>query len=255
MRFWLGIHETSWAASRVGVPVMMSRRRLEKQRPRRCSVPWVMDSGGFTELAKFDGWTIGPEQYADDVRRWSARLNGLEWCAPQDWMCEPEMVERTGLSVIEHQDRTLANFVALLAEELPVIPVLQGYTLADYVRHVADYQDEGIDLTTAPLVGLGSVCRRENTDEIAEIVTVLHDLGVTRLHGFGCKAGALSRVGHILASADSMAWSKAGKERGPCTHLRSRCANHLHYALTWRSDVLASVGSRHVQTPLFVETS
>jgi hypothetical protein len=61
-------------------------------------------------------------------------------------MREPWIVERTGLSVREHQDRTVANFAELCAlwdkwdskfvgvcqATCPFMPVLQGWTLADY---------------------------------------------------------------------------------------------------------------------------
>ena len=37
----------------------------------------------------------------------------LEWAAPMDWMCEPAMLARTGLTVEDHQRRTVANFLEL----------------------------------------------------------------------------------------------------------------------------------------------
>ena len=45
-----------------------------------------------------------------------------------DWMCEPAMLARTGLTVAEHQAGTVANYLELraAAPELPFIPVLQG---------------------------------------------------------------------------------------------------------------------------------
>ncbi|MFI5615635.1 MBL fold metallo-hydrolase [Amycolatopsis sp. NPDC051903] len=52
----------------------------------------------------------------------------------------------------------------------------------------------GIDLTQERLVGLGSVCRRDSTAEIAAIVTALWARGI-RLHGFGAKRDGLARIG------------------------------------------------------------
>ena len=86
-----------------------------------------------------------------------------------------------------------------------------------------------------PRVGLGSVCRRQSTAEIAVIVTALAARGL-RLHGFGIKTSGLHQYGHLLASADSMAWSYAAR-RAPalpgCTGHRN-CANCLTYATAWR---------------------
>lgn len=62
-------------------------------------------------------------------------------------MCEPVSVAKTGLSVGEHQRRTVDNFVRLrqFAPDLPIIPVLQGWRIGDYLRCADDYA--GIDLT------------------------------------------------------------------------------------------------------------
>jgi len=52
-----------------------------------------------------------------------------------DWMSEPIMLAKTGLTVAVHQARTVANYLALrdLAPDLPFIPVLQGWRLDDYL--------------------------------------------------------------------------------------------------------------------------
>ena len=68
-------------------------------------------------------------------------------------MCEPPMLARTGLSVREHQRRTVTNFMPLrqLAPDLPFIPVIQGWRLNDYLRCLAIYEAAGLDLRTEPL--------------------------------------------------------------------------------------------------------
>jgi hypothetical protein len=110
----------------------------------------------------------------------------------------------------------------------------------------------GVDLTTAPLVGVGSVCRRQSTAEVADILTALHRAGVTRLHGFGVKTQGLARYGHLLTSADSMAWSAQARHRPAlpgCNH--ATCANCRRYALTWRDRVLAALGATTARPALF----
>lgn len=140
----------------------------------------------------------------------------------------------------------VTNLVQLheMAPDLPFIPMLQGYTRSEY-EHCADlYATAGIDLTTEPLVGLGSVCRRQATKGAHAIVTALHARGITRLHGFGVKTLGLQRYGHLLTSADSLAWSfDARRLQRPspwCTSHRTakNCANCLPYALRWRTNLL-----------------
>lgn len=238
MIFYLGTHEVAWLAQ-VDVPLMVSRNRLTLRRHLpHARTRWVLDSGGFTELANHGEWRTDAHTYAADVHRYAEAIGRLDWAAPQDWMCEPFMTARTGLTVAEHQARTVGNYLDLRALDTPVIPVVQGYTLADYERCADLYTDAGVNLEREPVVGLGSVCRRENTDGIGRIVLAMHDRGI-HCHGFGCKAGAIRRYGDMLASADSLAWSYGGRRDGSCTHLKSRCANHLHWALSWRTAVLA----------------
>jgi hypothetical protein len=101
-------------------------------------------------------------------------------------------------------------------------------------------------------VGLGSVCRRQSTTEIAVIVTELARCGL-RLHGFGVKTGGLHLYGHLLASADSMAWSYAARRQPAlpgCTSHKN-CANCLTYATQWRHAVLGRYAVRGQQRSLF----
>jgi hypothetical protein len=247
--FYLGTHEPSWLA-RVRFPLFVSHRRLRRyQRLPVARCAWALDSGAFSELSSYGRWTVTPGAYVAAVRRYRRSIGRLAWAAPQDWMCEPVIVAKTGLSVAEHQRRTVANFVRLkqLAPDLPFIPVLQGWLTSDYLRCVARYAAAGVDLGAAPLVGLGSVCRRQGTEEIAAVVRTLYGRGL-RLHGFGVKADGLCRYGRYLASADSMAWSFHGRFVSGCSHRQAGQravgseANCPQFARQWRRRVLGSLG-------------
>jgi hypothetical protein len=248
VRFWLGTHEVGWL-ERMTVPLFISRVRLEKRKVLpRARGPWALDSGGFTQLNQPPHrWTLPADEYADVVALYASEVGNLAWAAPQDWMCEPWIVERTGLSVREHQERTVANYLEL-RDRGPFVPVLQGWTLEDYEACIALYTDAGVDLTAAPLVGLGTVCRRQATPEIARIVGALAGRGL-RLHGFGMKSRGLARVAHLLESADSMAWSFNARmawqheKRQLCGggH-RGSCANCSAWALRWRDGVVDGMG-------------
>lgn len=260
--FLLGTHQPGWLHANT-FPLFVSDRRLRLYRRLPVAAgPWALDSGGFTELATYGGWGHGPSPsaYAAQVRRYRDEIGRLLWAAPQDWMCEPFMLAKTGLSVAEHQARTVANLVELraLAPELPWIPVVQGWTVGDYLACVDRYAAAGVDLTDEPLVGLGSVCRRQATGEAAEIVGALHRAGVTRLHGFGVKTAGLLRYGHLLASADSLAWSFDARRRPPlpgCETQHRNCANCRTYANAWRARLLAQLIDRPVQPTLWEASS
>lgn len=226
-------------------PLFVSHRRLASRKsfPRAC-VPWALDSGGFSELSLYGEWRTGVGEYATAVRRYQAEIGRLEWAAIQDWMCEPLMRAKTGKTVREHQERTVASLGELraLAPEIHWIPVLQGWERSEYLEHLELYQRKGFDLAREPLVGLGSVCRRQATSEVEGLIRELSALGL-RLHGFGFKLRGLERVGRVLASADSMAWSFDARyaERLPGCSSHKNCANCVHWARRWREKVLATL--------------
>lgn len=257
-----------------GVALFVSRARLARRSPNRVMPralhDFALDSGGFTELKKFGRWRVSPAEYAAEVRRYRAQLGPerMLWAAPQDCMCEPWVIygknqhlgarheryfhgtrELRGLAdgddehdlttaVRIHQRLTVDNFLELraLAPDVPWIPVLQGWALEDYLHCVRLYEAAGVDLDTVPVVGVGSVCRREDTAEIAEIIGTLSALGL-RLHGFGVKTDGLAMYGERLASADSQAWSYGYRKRKirleSCTHKAQTCGYCLDGALAW----------------------
>lgn len=240
MRFYLGTHMTNWLAL-VDVPLFISDRRLAGRRDLPVArAPWALDSGGFTQLQLHGGWPPDAAKlYAERVDRYRAEIGRLAWVSPQDWMCEPHMIERTGLSVRDHQEHTIANYLELRPLIPEVVPVLQGWRLAEYLTCLDLYRSAGVDLTAQPVVGLGSVCRRQDTTEIETIVRELHRAGLA-LHGYGVKTNGLASYGRLLASADSMAWSFRARRTEPMPGRTHRsCANCLRYALRWRDNVLA----------------
>lgn len=260
MRFYLGTHMPAWLWNgAVDVPLFVSHTRLRtRRRPfPAASTRWALDSGSFSEVDKHGAaaFAAGSEPYVEAAYRYRDELGSVDWMAPQDWMVEPWMTDKTGLSVQEHQERTVRSVIELrqLAPDLPWAPVLQGWTVADYLACLDLYDQAGVDLRAEPIVGVGSVCRRQHTEPIVELVCELHSRGL-RLHGFGVKTSGVAALLDHLTSADSMAWSfharrdanervKAGLpgSRFGCTH-RS-CSNCPTFALWWRERVLATAAA------------
>lgn len=253
MKFYLGTHMTNWLRE-TDVPLFISHRRLARQKTVPKAVgSWALDSGGFTELSMHGRWLTGPGEYVEAVYRYQDEIGNLDWAAPQDWMCEPVMLDKTGLTVADHQARTVASVVELrdMAPDLPFVPVLQGWGLADYMRCVALYADAGIDVSAEPTVGLGSVCRRQSEDEIETICSTLAELGI-KLHGFGVKTLGLRYARH-LRSADSLAWSYNARRNPPIPgHSHKSCSSCLPWALRWRERVLRRAS---VQQPTLWESA
>ena len=242
MRFYLGTHMPNWLRE-LDVPLFVSRTRLEKYKGNlpRAAGRWVLDSGAFSEIQLHGRWTLTATDYAALVTRYQQEVGGLEWAAPMDLMCEPMMLSRTGLTITDHQRMTVRNYLELrmVNSDLPIIPVLQGWARDDYLRCVELYAQAGVELDEYQLVGLGTICRRQDTTEAAQIVRTLAGIRL-RLHGFGVKTTGLAEYGSLLESADSMAWSYDARRTLPlegCTH--RNCANCPKYAVAWRERLIS----------------
>jgi hypothetical protein len=82
MRFYLGTHQPAWLARDLGVPLLVSHRRLAgRRRLPRATGPWALDSGGFTELSLYGRWSTDAHAYVAAVRRYSEEIGNLDWAA------------------------------------------------------------------------------------------------------------------------------------------------------------------------------
>lgn len=209
--------------------------------PGEAVTEWMLDSGGFSELSMFGEWRTPAIQYAGEVKRWHNEVGRLRRAAIQDWMCEPFILQKTGQTVEQHQRHTVSSYLELsgLLPGFEWLPVLQGWTRDDYMRHVDMYYKARIYLHELPLVGIGSVCRRQHTAEAEAIIREIANQDI-RLHGFGFKMQGLARVSDALESADSLAWSFHARRRPPLPGCvgHKNCANCLTYALQWRKRML-----------------
>lgn len=233
------------------VPLFISFRQLRKRKKKRFNQKGsiCVDSGGFSEISLFGKWTVSPKAYIEELKRLENLNLNFEWIAQQDLMCEPTMLEKTGLSIEEHQNKTVENFKTLrsLEHDFKVIPVLQGQTIEEYINCLHKFESQGFDLRKEEIVGVGSVCRRNNTDEIKNIMKTLNQRDL-KLHGFGVKSNGLKKYGQYLESSDSLAWSASARYKSPCKLCTIKkvknCANCLDFALKWRSKVMASIPER-----------
>jgi hypothetical protein len=252
-RFYLGTHRGRWLEDHQfsGVPLFVTYNTLSAYQrhgddfPKGVATDYSIDSGAYTEISRYGEWRDPPDIYGGRVYRFIDDIGRPpDFVAIQDWPVEPAARAASGLTVEDHLEFTLDSLLYLRAE-FPLrhtswLPILQGWRLDDYLRHEAMHRAVGIDLTQEPLVGLGSVCKRGSSVEIAAIVTALAAMGI-RLHCFGVKRDGLARIGHAIASADSLAWSATARRSGirlpGCVH-RGPCNNCPRYARQWWQDTV-----------------
>lgn len=256
--FYLGAHQPIWL-ERSPVPLFVSDVRLRDRKSfPRALEEWGLDSGGFSIVSKFGAWNVTPREYVERVRRYSSEIGKLKFAAPQDWMCEPDIlrgnpklkIKGTGLKISDHIERTVNNFFELrsLAPELPFIPVLQGWTEGDYLDCMELYEKKGLSLKAQPLIGVGSICRRQNTLRAQMWIREWASYGL-KLHGFGFKIEGIKECFQSLETADSQAWSFHARRMKISNQDPEADSNSLEQALEWRSGLMEQLTPATQQTP------
>lgn len=216
MKFFIGLHQPADARHFDRCFVSINRIRTRKSSFPAREV--IIDSGAFTEIERYGEYRHAPEVYASEINHWQAQLGDAALAfVSQDYMCEAFILTKWGRTVAEHQALTIERYDRIRAAVTSayVMPVLQGYTPAEYVAHLRAYGDR---LAIGAWVGVGSVCKRNGDPRaIEDVLLAIHrERPDLKLHGFGLKTTALSSgvVWEVLHSADSMAWSYAARRQG-----------------------------------------
>lgn len=215
--FYLGIFNPSKAdfvdRACVSINVLERRRSIAINN-------WILDCGGYTTILKYGKYPDNPETYARKINHWS-QYGNLVAAASQDWLCLPSHLERTGLTVDDHQRLTIERYEALdnLVSSTIILPTLQGLVATDYVSHLYQY---GNRLQFGQWVGVGSLKGRSVESVEIVLAAIKSHRPDLRLHGFGCGLEYLasSTIFQLLHSADSMAWSynaRRRKRKSDCT--------------------------------------
>ena len=190
---------------------------------------FFLDSGGFSCLNRYRDYPWTPEAYRSLIWHYKP-----DYVATMDYPCEPEIKRLIPLGSGEASRALETNYsriratvflaIWLLEQDLPahttVVPVIQGYTLEEYLTCVDLYEKHGI-FDIADYFAIGSMCRRWRVEEIAKLVTGIVDYVWSthpnvRFHLFGLKLSALKNraIFERAYSVDSAAWSlnpKRGK--------------------------------------------
>lgn len=255
-----------------GYPVMVSASAYWDAARARFIVPQAssledcdlaLDSAGFTAVLNWK--RKGAQPGMAGVFPWScaaylelAQLLQPSWYSQADLCCEKELA--TSPQEVDHRIRVTATLLEGMLRQLyawcnelvkelpqrvvenmirPPVPVLQGWTAADYRRSLdllnevwARWQPW---LDPPRLIGIGSVCRRDTFHPEHGLLAIVDSLqenlpAGSALHLFGVKGEAVEHLRHRrdIASADSMAYDLAARIKahgqGVSNTMPRRCA-------------------------------
>ncbi len=232
MRFYIGMHVIShidmFENSFISVNILKERK--SDIHPNN----WVLDSAAFTQVLALGDFIMSPSDYVNHINRWS-RCGHLIAAVSQDYMCESFILKKWNRTVHDHQRKTVDRFYTIidLNPNVYILPVLQGYTLEDYLKCADMY-----NFPPGCYVGIGSVCKRNrNIDEVKSILKGVADYTGFNLHGFGLKLTALQNpeIRKLLSSSDSMAWSFNARTESNFT--RGNRANDWTYAMEYYNKI------------------
>jgi hypothetical protein len=182
-------------------------REWRRKRFKRSFGLKFLDSGGYLMLLRYGYYPFSVVNYANLV----ARLKP-DFYATMDYACEPDLVDtsKVRLRTVEARIRATVDNAEGLAEweshlSGRMVPVIQGYTLAQYESCINLYNERGL---IRDYMAVGSMCQRRNNDDldciIPAVYRVAQDAGVKRLHFFGLKLSSdLRHLDKYIYSRDS----------------------------------------------------
>jgi len=216
-RFYLSLASSSqrYAAKTLGYPYILVNYMTRMNKPPQYGYEELfIDSGGFSSSLLSGEYTKSDDEYL-----WHVEELQPDYFALRDYPCEPELLKQHGRTVEMHQEMTLEHHLQLLdkLDNYDItgdwVPVLQGWTLEEYLDCVDLFREHGL---LCDYVAIGSVCRRGSQNEIRRIISVVkHQIGGRRLHAFGLNVGVL-RDPHLWScvySVDSGAFDYAARKR------------------------------------------
>ena len=160
------------------------------------------DSGAFHLIRTHGYYPHTHEQY----RGWLEVMRPT-FFTQMDWPCEPDVLASSGLTVREHQRRSLTSADECADFDMEglwskFVPTIQGWRVDEYLKAAEDLEAAGL---WRPYMAIGSICRRGQERQIKAVIHALREFSPkTRFHGFGVKSRP--KILELLWSADSFAW-------------------------------------------------
>ena len=184
-----------------------------------------VDSGGYQAAAYFgDAYPYTPRV----LHRWAEHINaqlvfGMDWaCEDADILAEAANVDEDDIATVEQRiERSFADQLEQFEHYQTgrygheFAPVVQGHDVVDYVEFCHRLDDS--PMPTDGVVGVGTVCKRSDRDEILDVVEAVNEiLPEAKLHLFGATLDLWKdeRFAGLFYSSDTASWLSHGPGDG-----------------------------------------
>lgn len=185
----------------------------------------MVDSGGYQAATRFGSIGIPtPEKRtrfpytARQYHEWCESI-GADVVAGMDVACEeateihiegepwPGDYHNRMWESLENQRRQLIQYYET-GYDFEFMPVIQGKEIEDYEEYISQMPDYGLD--GFDRYGIGTVCKRTDTDEILDVVQLVNDeFPDADIHLFGATLNVWkdARFNGLFESSDTAAWA------------------------------------------------
>jgi len=173
-----------------------------------------LDSGGYSFFTRWGKYPFSIEEYVIFAQSIQDEYPLTE-VAIMDFPCEPNTNRSILKSNKERIDNTVQNALSCIDYDpnLPWVPVIQGYTLNEYLYCLDLYKDAKMYHDDFHLWAIGTLCARKKLDGIRSMVVNITDKINAPVHTFGMNYRFLKdpQIFFSIYSSDSGAWSYNGR--------------------------------------------
>lgn len=169
-----------------------------------------LDSGGFSFFSKYSEYPFSMEDYIHWIKGMQdANKQKVKYVAILDYPCEPEINRKAFSTNQERIEATVRNATKCLRYDISPakwIPVLQGYTVDEYLHCLKLYKDQNLYLD---YIAIGSMCRRNDLNQIHKILKAIKEETDAKIHLFGLTIKALEYIPiyDLIDSCDTIGYS------------------------------------------------
>ena len=169
----------------------------------------ILDSGGYAFFSRWGEYPFTIEKYIE-LAHYIKDTHPLYKAAILDYPCEPDINRSQVMSNEDRIEKTIANAIECYDtdDSLPWLPVIQGYTVSEYLHCIDLYDDYGV---TSDYWAIGSICSRKGAPfELRNIITKIKERHPNdKLHAFGLGIPFLRnpQIFQAIYSSDSAAWN------------------------------------------------
>jgi hypothetical protein len=169
-----------------------------------------LDSGGASLFEQYSDYPFSLDAFVQWIKAMQeTNDNKVKYVAILDYPCEPEINRKAFSTNQERIEATVRNAMKCFRHDISPakwLPVLQGYSVEEYLHCLKLYKDQNLYLD---YIAIGSMCRRNDLDQIHKILKAIKERTDAKIHLFGLTIKALKKLAiyDLIDSCDATGYA------------------------------------------------